>query len=799
MLKNYLKTALRNLGKNKLYTFINIFGLTVGLAAPLLIGVYIAHELSYDRFNTRGNRIARVTMEYSKSGTVNRTAVTGTKPGPQFKRIFPAVSESVRTFIRGRVIKNGDKIFDEPRILYADTPFFKVFSFPFIEGNPGTALESGDRIVLTRASARKYFGNEEALNKTLEVGEQQFTVSGVCEDAPQNSQLKFDFVIPFANLGDIARNEMWWTANWITYLELADENGFASLEKQINSYMNTPAIRTEAGLEGTDYLSYRLEPLFRVHLYSPLAGSEPNGSIANIYLFATIALLILIIASANFTNLSAVQSAGRTGEIGMRKVMGATRSQLFFQFLGESTLITCLAALMAFALGFLLIPFLNRVTGRTFERGVLLTPVPILCLFCFTLIVSFLAGLYPALILSGTRILLVLKKGFNFTGGNNLLRKTLIVLQFGISVFLIIYTIIILQQLRFLQTKNLGYDKEHIVALPINPHIHSDFQNVKAALKRTPGVEDITAAYETPEYIQWGDGITAVDEKGKHEISLNAIPVDLDFVRTLKMQLVAGRDFQQSDFAMMDTSNHGAHFVQPYIINETLAKKIGWEPEKAIGRTIEKNVKGPVVGVVKDFNFSSLHDPIGPLLIFLGRDFAKVFMVRLTGNDLPAELNKLATVWKERAPDQPFSYHFLDEDYDKLYLAEQRSGALYTVAAGLAIFLACLGLFGLASFTAIQRAKEISIRRTLGASVSNITLLISKGFLQLVGISLLIAMPLAWWAGDSWLQDFAFRIPVHLYVFVLTALITLLITLSTVGYHSIKTALTNPVKSLAAD
>ena len=563
--------------------------------------------------------------------------------------------------------------------------------------------------------------------------------------------------------------------------------------------MKTPAVRTDAGLKGKDYLTYHLEPLTKVHLYSSLAGFEPNGSITYIYMFVVIALLILIIACANYTNLATAQSAGRSGEIGMRKVMGASKRQVFMQFIGESSVITFIAAALALVLSILLIPYFNNITGKQFATHVLLQPIPIIALIVFSLLVSFFAGLYPALVLSGTQIMGVLKKGFTFTGGNNMLRKTLIVAQFGISVFLIIYTVIILQQMHYMQTKNLGYDKDHIVVLPIGGKMLQNFQNIKDAIAQVPAVEGVTASYETPEYVQWSDGITAIDEKGKHDISLNAMPVDLDFIKTMKMQLVAGRDFQQSDFAMIDTSNNNANYHLPYIINETLAKKIGWTPQQAIGRIIENRTTGPVVGVVKDFNFSSLHDPIGPLVMFLGRDFSRTFMVRINGNDMQGTLSRLEMVWKQRIPDRPFNYHFLDDDYNKLYLAEQRTSSLFSVAAGLAIVLACLGLFGLAAFTTVQRTKEIGIRRVLGANVSSITLLIAKNFLQLVSIAIIIAVPLAWWAGNKWLQDFAFRIPVQVYVFVITALITVLIALCTVGYHSVKAALMNPVKSLRTE
>lgn len=799
MFKNYFKTTFRNVRKNKLYSAINIFGLTIGLAACLLIGVYIIHELSYDKFNVNANRIVRATMEYGSAGTVNTTATTGTKVGPQFKRTFPSVEEYARTFISHNVVKSGDKMFDEPRILYADPSFFKIFSFHIIKGDAATALNAPDKIVITKSMAKKYFGDEDAIGKTLTSGGKDLRVSAVCEDVPQNSQIKFDFATQFLNLGNGVKDETWWTANWITYFLLRDEKDIPVLQQQVSAYMKTPAVKTDAGLQGNNYLTYHLEPLTKVHLYSSLEGFEPNGSIRYVYMFAVIALLILIIACANYTNLATAQSAGRTGEIGMRKVLGASKRQVFMQFMGESFLVTFIAAILAIILSVFLIPYFNNITGKQFTPDILLQPLPLSALFICTILVSFFAGLYPALILSGTQIMGVLKKGFTFTGGNNLLRKILIICQFGISVFLIIYTIIILQQMHYMQTKNLGYDKDHVVVLPVGGNMLNNFQNLKDAFKQVPGVEGVTASYETPEDVGWGDGITAIDEKGKHEISLNAMPVDLNFIKTMKMQLLAGRDFQQSDFALMDTNNNNANFHIPYIINETLAKKIGWTPQQSINRTIENRVTGPVVGVVKDFNFSSLHEPIGPLLIFLGRDFSRDFMVRISGSNMQYTLANLEAVWKQRIPDRPFSYHFLDDDYNKLYQADERTSLLFTVAAILAIVLACLGLFGLAAFTTIQRTKEIGIRRILGANVSSITLLIAKNFLQLIGVAILISVPLAWWAGNHWLQDFAFRIPIKLYVFIATAIVTTLVALFTIGFHSVKASLMNPVKSLRTE
>ncbi len=574
MFRNYLKTALRNLRKNKLYSIINIFGLTVGLAACLLIGVYINHELSYDKFNVNASRIVRATMEYSSAGTVNKTATTGTKVGPQFKRTFPLVEEYARTFINHNVVKYGDKIFDEPRILYADEPFFKIFSFHIIEGNAATALDAPDKIVVTKSIAKKYFGDEDPINKILISGGKDLRVSAVCEDVPQNSQIKFDFATQFYNLGNGVKNETWWTANWITYFLLPDEKSIPQFQQQINAYMQSPEVRKDAGMESKDYLAYHLEPLTKVHLYSSLPGFEPNGSITYVYMFSVIALLILIIACANYTNLATAQCAGRSGEIGIRKVIGSSKRQVFIQFISESSIITFLAAALALLLSIFLIPYFNVITGKQFIPGILLQPLPVIALIAFSILVSFFAGLYPALVLSGTQVIGVLKKGFSFTGGNNFLRKALIVTQFGISVFLIIYTIIILQQMHYMQTKNLGYDKDHIVVLPIGGNMLQNFQHLKDAFEQVPGVASVTASYETPESVEWGDGITAIDEKGKHDISLNAMPVDLDFTKTMKMQLLTGRDFRQSDFAMMDTSTMAKIFISLILSMKHLQKKL---------------------------------------------------------------------------------------------------------------------------------------------------------------------------------------------------------------------------------
>lgn len=796
MLRNYIKLALRNIRKNLLYSFVNIIGLTMGLSCCLLIGLYIYHELSYDSFNTKSDQIVRATMEYRTADKVNPVATTGTKVGPELTRKFPEIQDYVRTYIGERTIKKDGQAFAEDRILFADPSFFNIFSFHLLQGNSKTVLDAPDKVVLTEAMAKKYFGNQPALNKTINIGGKEMRVSGICADTPKNSQIKFDFATQFLNIGNNVKEEQWWTANWITYLLLKKGQDPASLEKKVNSFMDSENIREQTGLQNPGYLHFNFQPLLDVHLKSSLAGFEPNGSMTFIYILIVVSLLILLIASANYTNLATAQSSSRSDEIGMRKVMGANGKQIFIQFMSETFIITLISAVLALFTALLAIPYFNEITGVAFQRQELLHPLPLLILIGVTIIVSFLAGTNPALIISRGNAISVLNKGFSSTGGKGFLRKSLIIVQFAISVFLIIYTMVIVKQTNFISSKDLGYNKEQVAVLPITSEIGENFESFKNALEQTNGVNSVTASYETPEFVNWGDGITAYTDTGKKEVSLKAMPVDLDMVKTMQMSLVAGRDFRKSDFALMDTTDNYKNYRQPYIINETLARELGWTPEEAIGKSIEKNAPGPVVGVVKDFNFSSLHEPIGPLVMFLGRNFSRVFMIRIDHAETGKTLANIESLFKSRTTGAPFNIHFLDEDYDALYKAEQRSMLLFKLASGIAIFLACMGLFSLSAFTTLKRTKEIGIRKTLGASVGNLVLLLGKNLLYLVFISALIAVPLAFWASTKWLEDFSYKINLGIGVFLMGVMLTLIITSLVVSFHTIKAAIQNPVKSL---
>ncbi len=800
MFKSLFKTGWRSIKKNRLYSFINVVGLTIGITSCILIGLYVTDELSFDKFNTNAGSIARITMQYSEGGTVNQTAVTGTKAGPQLKRTFSFIEDFARLINATRVVKYDDKLFTEKKVLYADSPFFKMFSFQLLSGDPGTVLNAPNKVVLTKAMATKYFGAVNPVGRSLNFGDRgNYEITGVCENVPGNSQIQFDFVASFSSLPvSKIENEEWFTANYITYLKFQKNTNIASAEKQVDAYMRH-TVGKELGTTGGDYLTYHLEPLLSVHLHSSLSGLTPNGNINYVYIMLAIGILILAIACINYTNLATAQSATRLGEIGMRKVMGAQRWQLFAQFIGESIIVTLIGLALAILLSIELLPPFNNITGKALTMQSILAPLPLVVMVMLALLVSLIACAYPAFVLSGAGLSKILRSGFSFSRSGNAIRKSLIVVQFGISLFLIIATIIVQQQLHYMQNKNLGYDKDHLLVLPVDNSVQKDYEAYKAAIKQIPGVQSVASAYETPTYIQWGDGVKKTSASADKGISVNAIPVDQDFIKTMKIHILAGSDFTRSDLLLMDTSNNGKNYRYSFIINESAAKQLGWTPQQAVGKTIYKNFPGTVKAVVQDFHFTSLHEPIRPLVIFLNNDMLYSMLVRINGANTESTIQQLSALWKIRVPNRPFEYHFLDEDYNKLYITEQKTASIFSLFAGLAIILACLGLFGLAAFTTVQRTKEIGIRKVMGAGMANIINLLCKEFLQLVAIAFVIAVPVGWLASEKWLQDFAYRINIGWPVFLMAGAGVLIITLFTVGYHAVKAAMANPVKSLRTE
>ena len=800
MLQNYFKIAFRNLWRNKAFSAINIAGLAVGIASCLLLFMYITHELSYDSFQQKADRLVRVTMEYSMDGHVDKVPVTGTKVAPEFGRQFPEVESAVRLINYRVVVHTNDRHFSEKRALFADSAFFSMFSFPLLKGNPQTALAGPNKLVLSKSTAQKYFGDTDPVGKTMRIStggsDRDYSVTGVVDDCPANSQIKYDLLASFTTL-PVAKEEQWWSANYATYLLLRSPGSLAPLQAKIPGFMKTQFSREE--MSNNNYLTYNLEPIRRVHLHSDVEGNfEPNGDLLYIYIFGSVAILILLIACVNYINLATSRAVERAQEVGVRKVMGALRGQLFGQFMGESVLVTFVALVLGILLTYLTLPAFNELSDRKFSFVIWLKPAYLITLLIIGLVVSLVAGGYPALAIARFQPIRALK-GHLRTVGAGQFRQALIVFQFGITAFLIISTLLIRNQLAYIQHKKLGYSKDQVVVLPASKQVNEKIDAIKSEFRQNAGVLNVSKVYESPVFIQGGYGMRRQNMTDNQMKMVKALPVDEDFVKTMGVHILAGRDLTKTDMEQVSQKTDSLNYFH-FILNESAAKELGWKLQEAIGQKM--NLGGGRVGevgaVVEDFHFASLKQAIGPLVIFPDT-WGNVVLVKLAGNNVTNTLQFLETKWRSLFPDRPFEYTFMNEEFDKLYSTETRTGQIFSVFAFLSIFLACLGLFGLSAYTIGQRTKEIGVRKVLGASVFSIIGLLSKDFLKLVLIAILVASPIAWYAMDRWLQGFVYKSSIDGWVFVLTGILAIGIALLTVSFQSIKAALMNPVKSLRSD
>lgn len=797
MLKNYFKTAWRNLRRNKSATVINITGLMIGMTCCLLIGLYIHHELSYDKFQEKRSRIARVIMGYQFSGGEGEMKgnYTSTKVLPAFQRTFPEVESGTRMMMAARIIGVDNKQFEETRVLYADSTLFNVFSFRLLKGNPAQALSGIKKAVLSASTAKKYFGDEDPVGQVIKFGANAtpVEVTGVIEDCPTNSQIKYDLIVSFSTM-QANQETTWFNANYTTYLLFKDPAGIASLQGKLPAFMKKE-------MEGTGAtINYYLEPFADVHLHSAYDGFEPNVSISYIYIIGAVALLILLIACFTYINLSTARSMERAKEVGIRKVVGAEKKQIFGQFLSESVVLSIIALLLSFGAVLLLLPSFNQLSDRQLSPVLLFSPFVIAVSLLAIICIGLLAGSYPAIVLSGFQPVRVLKGAFKSTSSGALLRKTLIVFQFSISAFLIIATFIIQKQLHFIQNRKLGYDREHVLVLPMDLNIHKNLAAIRAEMKSNPDIVSISRASNAPTEILGGYNMRNARMDKNEQIAVTAGIIDEEYLKTTGIQLAAGRDITAQDVAAVTSEDEEAVLQHQFLINESAARTLGWTPEEAIGQPfwLDESRPGFVKGVVKDFNFSSMHNPINPLVLFPG-EWGRTLLVKISGRNIPQTIAFMETKWKSLVPTRPFSYHFMDDDFNKLYNNELRLGKVINLFAGIAISLACLGLFGLSSYTTQQRIKEIGVRRVIGASVFNIVFLLSRDFVKFVLISFLIATPLAWWAMHNWLQDYAYAIKIPVWIFGLAALLILTITLLTISLQSIRAATMNPVKSLRSE
>ena len=796
MLKNYFKIAFRNLSRNKVFSAINIVGLSIGLTCCLLMVLYMQHELSYDKFHANSTRIARVIMEYNFSGEEpTKGNFTSTKVLPSLKRNFPEVVGGVRMSNTQRLVKYGDKLFLEKRFAYADSTFFDVFSFRLLSGKPTDVLMAPRQVVLTQSTAKKYFGDENPVGKVLLLGSTQenYLVTGVMEDIPSNSQVKFDFLASFSSLG-ATQERTYFDANYTTYLLLRDEYAIVSLQSKIPAFMKKELI-DQPGVN----INYELEPLTKVHLFSPYDGFEPNSNITYIYIIAGIALLVLIIACFTYINLSTARSVERAKEVGIRKVSGAHRKQLFWQFITESVVISMSAFVLSIILAIFMLPAFNRIA----EKELTITSltgftVPGIALG-ITLIIAVLAGSYPALIMSGFKPVSVLKGAFRNTASGVGLRRSLIVFQFMISVFLITATIIIQQQLRYIQHKKLGYDREHVIVMNIDQKVMQKIDLLKDKLKADRNILAVSKASYSPVNIPGVYGVYLQGSDEDRALTVKANPIDEEFIRASGLEIIAGTDLDKHDMEAIAHDENDKNYYH-FVLNETAAAKLGWTPADAIGKKIFLGSARPgeVKAVVKDFHFASLHNPVEPLVLFPDV-WATTLLVKTSGQHIGQTLSFMEDTWKALAPHRPFEYHFMDEDYDKLYSSEYRTGKVFNIFAAIAIVLASLGLFGLSAFSARQRIKEIGIRKVMGASAGQITLMLSGSFIKLVIIAFVLASPISWWAMNKWLQDFAYRIDIGWLVFAIAGMVALGIAWITVSIESIRSARANPVRSLRTE
>ena len=808
MLKNYIKIAFRNLLKNKAFTAINIFGLVIGIATCLIIMLFVQDELSFDRFNEKADQIVRVVFRGKMNGEFIKEASTMAPTAQTLKNDYPEVlaATRIRSYGSPKVMVNT-KVFAGASFAYVDANFFQVFTLPFVKGDVKTALIEPNTILITQAIANKYFGNEDPVGKTLNLKDknQLFKITGVIADLPVNSHFHFDLFGSMETLPE-AKLPTWLASNYHTYLVLQKDYDYKKLEAKlpqvIDKYMG-PLIKQGMGVSLSEFrkkgndVGLFLQPLLDIHLKSDFSNSsslEPSGDIRYVYIFGAIALFMLLIACINFMNLSTAGASKRAKEVGIRKVLGSVKAELITQFLLESIILTFVALVLALLLVKISLPSFNNLSGKALVFDFTNNPLIIIGILSFGLLVSVLAGSYPAFFLSSFKPISVLKgtvipnrKGISFRSG-------LVVFQFIISVSLILSTTIVYQQLSYIQSKKLGYDKEQLLVLRNAYLLGNNAAILKTQLENDPRVASVTVSAFLPAG-PTDTNMSGVYPDEKMEQNRRAIiyQIDAQYIPTMGMQIVLGRNFSKG--LTTDSSN--------VIINETMAKTLGWG-KKAVGHIINRftdNNGGTksytIVGVVKDFHFKSLHEEIAPLMMVLEESHGLIIKVKT--KDIAGLLATMKTEWQKFNSDEPFTYAFVDELFNKTYLSEQKTGTILSIFAGLTIFIACLGLFGLATFTAEQRTKEIGVRKVLGASIGQLIALLSKDFLKLVLVACLIAFPLGYWAMSMWLQDFVYRINISWWIFVFAGVGAIAIALLTVSYQAIKAALMNPVKSLKTE
>ena len=785
MLKNYLKIALRSIQRHKGFSFINLTGLAVGLAAFILIAIYVQYELSFDRYHENSNRIYRVIRP--------GRAVTPPPLGPTLMEEFPEVISAARIIMSQNVLVSpGEENYLEDKVYWADPETFDIFTIPFIKGNPKTSLTDPSAILLSESTARKYFGNKDPMEKILSIGQGRYDykVSGVFHDMPPNSHFVMDVILPLTSYFQITKSDRTsWYKNYVyTYFLLQEGVHPESLENKFPAFIKKFKYKGSA-VEGRDIPTWSAQPLNKIHLHSHLRQEiEAKNDVKYIFLFFFFFFLILFIACVNYMNLATARSTQRGKEVGMRKVVGAKRAQLMKQFLGESVAMALLSMMISIILVLIILPVFNRLV----ERQLSLNPAANLQLFFGLVVITIFAGLfagsYPAVVISGFKPISVLRRAFTKSSKGSSLRNILVLMQFSITVILIFCTLIVREQLHFIKNTDMGYSKDQIITISVHDRaVRKNIKTIKTELLRSSDVLGVSTSDSLPNNIDTFTHPDWLNTDPDSDIAIYYNTADYDFIHLFGIKIVEGRNFSE-DFP---SDKNGA-----FLINEAAVKAAGWE--SPIGREIAhwRGDTGKIVGIIEDFHLHSLHSPIDPLYIFLDESDFSYISIKIKSASIPATIDYVKGIMKKFSPRYPFVYSFFDDLFEKAYKTEQRMFTIFGSFSILAIIIACLGLFGLISFATEQRTKEIGIRKVLGASVQGIVGLLITKFIKWVLMANIIAWPLAYFAMNKWLQNFAYRTDMSIWIFIISGLTALAIALLTVSYQSIKAATANPVDSL---
>ncbi len=782
MIKNYLKIILRNIRKHKGYSFINITGLAIGMACCLLISIWVLDELSYDQFHDKAQRLFRVEEDQYYSGRVFHVSVTPHPLGPALVEEIPEIVDATRyVWSGGLLFRYGEKAFFEYNIRAVDPSFFQMFTFPLIKGDKDKALDSPYALVINEDIVEKYFGKEDPLGKVITINNaHEFTVAGVVKNVPHNSILQFDVLVPYAFLEKVGRTNLEFGSNSIgTYIELSPNTNMDQVNAKISGF-----IKAKVPDSVTELV---LKPFTRIHLHSYWGYEKDAGAIQYVYMFSIIALFVLLIACINFMNLSTARSANRAKEVGMRKVVGALKSHLIRQFYGESVVFAFISLVLAAGIVTALLPAFSKFAEKELSWNVAGIVGILIGLIGITFFTGLIAGSYPALFLSAFQPVKVIRGTLKAGSASSWFRKVLVVVQFSLSILLVIGTVVVYQQLTYMKNKRLGWNREHLVYIPLRDDVKKVFDTLKMELLKDSHVLNATATSQLPSYI--GSNSSNFNWEGKDPnftMLIGNNPVDFDFIETLKIEMKEGRSFSRE---------YSSDLSSAFVINEEVAKLMG--RESVVGEScMFFGREGTIVGVMKNWHYQPIRRKIEPLVLYVAPERTWIMLIRIAAGNISESIKAIENVWKRVIPTYPFEYYFLDENFDEMYRREESIGTLLKYFAGLAIFIACLGLFGLASFTSEQRTKEIGIRKILGATVSNITLLLCREFFLLVFVSNIIAWPVAYFLMRNWLESYAYRTSLSVLIFISAMAIALLVAFLSVSVQAIRAATANPIDSL---